>query len=169
MPVIHRLIHRTAGRSGVTLAGSGITMGEGGALEKNAAAAAAAQASRNGVRNAAAGSFCPGLGFDAAVGTVLDAQLPFMLLRGTVVETDGQVRHKVEPGAHFLVACDKARAGVAGADAALEEPGLCPWSGHQAQRRADAQDRAVHAACSAVRGPLAGVEVPMAPARCRPP
>ena len=60
----------------------------------------------------------PGVGFfDAAVGAVLQAQLPFVLVRISVVKTDGQVRHKVQAGAHFLVARDKARASVTGANA----------------------------------------------------
>ena len=45
------------------------------------------------------------------------AQLPFVLVRISVVKTDGQVRHKVQAGAHFLVARDKARASVTSANA----------------------------------------------------
>ena len=66
----------------------------------------------------------PGVGFfDAAVGAVLQAQLPFVLVRISVVKTDGQVRHKVLAGTHFLVARGKARAGVTGAHAPFDKPG----------------------------------------------
>lgn len=83
--------------------------------------------------------------FDAAVGAVLDAQLPFVLVCGAVVETDGQVRHKVE----------------AGANAAFEESGAVAAIGSQSPRGADAEDAAAHPARGFVRGPRAGIRIPV--------
>ena len=144
--------------------------GEGEALEEKAAAALWRRRPSEMACVTQLQVVLPGVGlFDAAVGTVLDAQLPFMLLRGTVVETDGQVRHKVEAGAHFLVACDKARAGVAGADAALEEPGLCP--GVWPRRSAGLMPRTVLCTRPVKRRPrpTGWREVPMAPPGAAPP
>lgn len=86
----------------------------------------------------------PGVGlFDPVGGAVLDAQLPFVLVRGAVVVADGQVRSKVKTGAN----------------AAFEEPGAVAAIGSQSPRGADAEDGAAHPARGFVRGPLAGIRI----------